>query len=498
MRSYSRMRSMRLGTVATDRDVRAPRVMPSLAQVKTRHALRRTASIAALITIDTLSLLLAAVLVAPATGLGWVAPLPVLSWPDYFVACAVLIIVASLKGLYLRRSTRHNISAIVTAWMMAFVITLALSVLVDPKVIGFRYVLVWCLGGACAVAARCLYDALGIRIYGSAGGDPPALVLGSLDSCAAACKTLAELPAAYRLRPIGLVVPEGEQDRGSPTSTDVSIIGDYAQLAQALKASGALEVVIADAEQANGHLGTIISVSRQAGATLKILHALPHDAVTFVPGFDQPLYVVQSAPARPGSYVVKRAGDRIVAAAALVLLSPVLLAIALLIRMTSPGPVLFVQPRVGVGQRVFLCWKFRTMVQGAARLQTSLEQHNDADGALFKMRQDPRVTPIGRVLRRLSLDELPQLFNVLRGEMSLVGPRPLPLRDWELMEEWHRRRHVMLPGITGLWQVSGRSDLSFDDMIRLDLQYLETWSLMSDLHILWRTAGAVIAPRGAY
>ncbi len=117
---------------------------------------------------------------------------------------------------------------------------------------------------------------------------------------------------------------------------------------------------------------------------------------------------------------------------------------------------------------------------------------------LFKIRDDPRVvTPVGRVLRRLSLDELPQLWNVLRGEMSLIGPRPLPLRDCALMEEWHRRRHVVLPGMTGLWQVSGRSDLGFADMMRLDLQYIETWSLKRDLLIVWRTAGTVFHSRGA-
>ena len=154
--------------------------------------------------------------------------------------------------------------------------------------------------------------------------------------------------------------------------------------------------------------------------------------------------------------------------------------------------------RIGVGQRPFRFYKFRTMVQNARESQGALEDLNEAGGVLFKVRNDPRVTRVGGVLRRLSLDELPQLFNVLKGDMSLVGPRPLPLRDCELMGTWHRRRHVMLPGITGLWQVSGRSDLSFDDMVRLDLQYMETWSLRSDLHIMWRTAGAVLNSHGAY
>ena len=182
----------------------------------------------------------------------------------------------------------------------------------------------------------------------------------------------------------------------------------------------------------------------------------------------------------------------------LVVLSPLFLIIAALIKVTSHGSVLFVDQRIGVGQRPFDFYKFRTMVHDARESQGSLEELNEADGVLFKVRDDPRITRVGRILRRLSLDELPQLLSVLKGDMSLVGPRPLPLRDCELMEEWHRRRHVMLPGITGLWQVSGRSDLSFDDMVCLDLQYMETWSLKSDLYIVWRTAGAVVRSRGAY
>jgi lipopolysaccharide/colanic/teichoic acid biosynthesis glycosyltransferase len=240
---------------------------------------------------------------------------------------------------------------------------------------------------------------------------------------------------------------------------------------------------------------------RRGGAAVKVVSPglQPHgDAVTYIPGLDSPLFVVRPRPARAGSYLVKRAGDRVGSALLLVVLSPLLLIIATLIRLTSRGPVFFVDERIGVGQRPFDCYKFRTMVDGARASQDALEALNEADGVLFKLRDDPRLTRIGRVLRRLSLDELPQLLNVLKGDMSLVGPRPLPLRDYRLMEEWHWQRHVMLPGMTGLWQVSGRSELSFDDMVRLDLQYMEIWSLKIDLHIMWRTTAAVVRSRGAY
>ena len=151
-----------------------------------------------------------------------------------------------------------------------------------------------------------------------------------------------------------------------------------------------------------------------------------------------------------------------------------------------------------MGGVVFTCLKFRTMVDDADARQADLEGSNEATGALFKMREDPRLTRVGRMLRRFSLDELPQLLNVVRGEMSLVGPRPLPERDYEMLEDWHRKRYLVLPGITGLWQVSGRSELDFDELVHLDFIYLERWSLALDLTILLKTIPAVFTRRGAY
>jgi lipopolysaccharide/colanic/teichoic acid biosynthesis glycosyltransferase len=138
------------------------------------------------------------------------------------------------------------------------------------------------------------------------------------------------------------------------------------------------------------------------------------------------------------------------------------------------------------------------MRRGAEEQQKRLESENEAEGALFKLRDDPRVTRVGAFLRRFSLDEVPQVLNVVRGEMSLVGPRPLPIRDYKLLEPWHRKRYLVLPGMTGLWQIAGRSDLSFDDLVRLDFYYLENWSIWLDISILAKTVPAVISRRGAY
>ena len=203
-------------------------------------------------------------------------------------------------------------------------------------------------------------------------------------------------------------------------------------------------------------------------------------------------------PAGGTNFIWKRVLDVTLSALLLLILSPLLVLIAILIKLTSHGPVLFVDKRVGIGQRPFNCYKFRTMVAGARESQDVLEEQNEADSVLFKIRDDPRITALGRLLRRFSLDELPQLFSVLKGDMSLVGPRPLPLRDCERMEEWQRRRHIMLPGMTGLWQVSGRSGLDFSDMVQLDLRYMDTWCLKNDLRIMLKTMGTVVRSRGAY
>jgi exopolysaccharide biosynthesis polyprenyl glycosylphosphotransferase len=196
--------------------------------------------------------------------------------------------------------------------------------------------------------------------------------------------------------------------------------------------------------------------------------------------------------------LVKRALDISGAVLGLILLSPVLLAAALAVKLSSPGPVLFVQPRYGLNRRRFNMLKFRTMVDAADKLQPELEHLNESKGPAFKIRDDPRITPVGRWLRRTSIDELPQLWNVLRGEMSLVGPRPLPERDVHRFAEGTlMRRFSVWPGLTCLWQISGRSELSFERWIELDLSYVDRWSLALDLQILLKTVPAVIRGTGA-
>jgi exopolysaccharide biosynthesis polyprenyl glycosylphosphotransferase len=196
--------------------------------------------------------------------------------------------------------------------------------------------------------------------------------------------------------------------------------------------------------------------------------------------------------------VAKRVLDIAVSFILLILLAPVFVIIALLIRLWSDGPVLFRQERVGLNKRRFLIFKFRTMVPNAEKILAELEGQNEVSGPVFKIREDPRITPIGKVLRRTSIDELPQLFNVLKGDMSLVGPRPLPVRDYEgFNEDWQRRRFSVRPGITCLWQISGRSSIPFEQWMRMDLQYMDEWSLWLDVKILAQTLSAVLKGSGA-
>ena len=196
--------------------------------------------------------------------------------------------------------------------------------------------------------------------------------------------------------------------------------------------------------------------------------------------------------------VVKRIMDFALSLILLLLFLPLFFATSIAIKLTSPGPVFFVQERVGLNKRRFRLYKFRTMIPDAELKQSEIENLNEVSGPVFKIQDDPRITRIGKFLRKTSIDELPQLLNVLRGDMSLVGPRPLPVRDYTgFNEDWHRRRFSAKPGITCLWQVNGRSSVPFEKWMELDMQYIDQWSLSLDFLILFKTIPAVFRGSGA-
>ncbi|TDC74337.1 sugar transferase [Actinomadura sp. 7K507] len=282
----------------------------------------------------------------------------------------------------------------------------------------------------------------------------------------------------------------------------VPVLGDFSQAAAVADRIGADSVAVLACPEMDGvALRRLAWQIERDDVELVVAPALmdvtgPRISIRPVSGL--PLLHVEHPELDGGRKVFKGLFDRTAALGGLVLLSPLLLVVAFLIKVTSSGPVMFRQARVGRGGREFTVMKFRTMVQDAEARKVELMQQNENDGVLFKIRQDPRVTRVGRWLRRYSLDELPQLFNVLRGEMSLVGPRPpLPEEVAQYGGDVYRRL-VVKPGLTGLWQVSGRSDLSWEESVRLDLRYVDNWTLALDLQIMWKTWSAVFRGSGAY
>ncbi len=279
------------------------------------------------------------------------------------------------------------------------------------------------------------------------------------------------------------------------------VMGSVNHTLQAVRTSGAEGVIVVTTAVGMAAANRLARELPEAGIRVEVMSALRDIAVERLDlrSLGQfPMLHVEPVQRRGWRVAAKRGFDATMAAAALVLTAPLLAVVAVAIKITSPGPVLFRQQRLGRGGELFPLLKFRTMVVDAEQRLAELRASNEADGPLFKLHRDPRVTPLGRFLRRFSIDELPQLWNVLRGDMALVGPRPaLPTEVSGWSPELHQRLRVR-PGITGMWQVNGRSRASFDDYCRLDLYYVDNWSLLTDLSILVQTVPAVLLRRGAY
>ncbi|WP_017571302.1 sugar transferase [Nocardiopsis halotolerans] len=308
----------------------------------------------------------------------------------------------------------------------------------------------------------------------------------------------------HGMRVVGVCLPHEETVPGAGVDEveGCPVLGTFTSAADAAALVGADTVaVLACPEMDGAELRRLAWRLEKTDTDLIVASALmdvagPRTSIRPVAGL--PLLHVEHPELVGARRVLKGVFDRCAAALALVLLSPLFLVLSALIRSEGGGPALFTQTRVGRGGDEFTVYKFRTMVVGAEALKAMLQPRNEHDGVLFKMRRDPRVTAVGAWLRRYSLDELPQLVNVVRGEMSLVGPRPPLPEEVARYGDDVRRRLVVKPGMTGLWQVSGRSDLSWEESVRLDLRYVENWSLTLDIQILWKTWSAVIRGAGAY
>ena len=412
-------------------------------------------------------------------------------------AATTMVLVFAKNRLYAPREGRGGGARILSSATLTTAV-----VLVVLLVAGFRfdtyYIFYssWLLVGALDVALRTSYDSGTALVLDALRFERRALLVGSPSLVASIAESLERAESRQGV-PYRVV---GSHRLSAGLGTDAGS-EEAAALRRALDPDAVDEVILAGSANADAPVLELLDLCRRRGIPVRLApttaELLTH-SVQAVPAPGLPLFELRPPVLGGAAFLTKRAFDLVVGGLIGLLVAPVLALAAIAIRLEDGGPVIYRHRRVGVEETEFTCFKLRTMRTGAELEQLGLETANEADGPLFKIRDDPRITRVGRVLRRLSIDELPQLWNVLRGEMSLVGPRPLPRRDYELLDALHKKRYLVLPGLTGLWQVSGRSDLSFDELVRLDFYYIETWSIWLDLTIMARTIPVVLGRRGAY
>jgi exopolysaccharide biosynthesis polyprenyl glycosylphosphotransferase len=483
----------------SDHDMRRKRP-PALSLLLRMSTARRGARVLSLLALDFVGVALAIFtsLILKALVLdGAVQFHPALHETERILPFAYLLtaLLFARSGLYAERALRPGLSRIVGSLFQVAFVALLFAV-VSGEHFSSYYLFYGGLAFALLYVAslRAGYESLTGVILRAAGYRRRAMLVGTGKQITDVAHALGDAPHSP-IEVVGYLAP------GALADDSLRLLGELGDLDAVLASQRIDEVIIADPDFPEVDALELVDQCNQRGVRVRVapstMEILIHRA-EFVPGQSVPLFELGPPVFEGVDFALKRTFDLIGASILLTLLSPLLLAITIAVRATSRGPVLFRSTRRGIGQRPFPCLKFRTMHTDAEEQQADREELNEATGALFKIREDPRLTRVGSFLRRTSFDELPQLINVLRGEMSLVGPRPLPQRDYDMLEDWHRKRYLVLPGITGLWQVSGRSELDFDDLVHLDFIYLEHWSLALDLTILLKTIPAVVSRRGAY
>ena len=462
---------------------------------------RRFASILALVALDlvglTLGVFVALVLRElylgdwpPIWGIVWDTET---KWLPFLTVITVLVF--WVGGLYRRRELRAGVGQIVLSLVLVAAITLAFGLGT-----GYHFTTYGLTPTAVVTTAvfigilRASYELLTRDVLRLAGARRRTVLVGEGEQLADLRRMLGADRSGIRYEFLGAIAPNGD-------AGDLAVLGGFDAVPRILREHDVHELIVTDGGYAERELLELVEEAHRFGVKVKIAPRTTElllQRAEYIPGEGAPLFELRP-PALAGSeWAVKRGFDLLVSSLVIVVGLPLWATVAAAVKLTSRGPVFYRDRRIGLGERAFGMMKFRTMYADASERQAALESVNEASGPLFKIKDDPRVTPVGRFLRRFSLDELPQVLNVLWGEMSLVGPRPLPIRDYEQLQTWHRKRYLVLPGMTGLWQVSGRIDLSFDDLVRLDFYYIENWSIWLDITILARTLPAVLARRGAY
>jgi exopolysaccharide biosynthesis polyprenyl glycosylphosphotransferase len=477
------------------RDVRAGS-MPLLKGVLRFEALRRGGRVVTLAALDVAGMFLAiwtALAIKAAVRAPGILDSTFAQAREYApLACLVMLLLFARSGLYRDRGQRPGFATLISGLCQVTLIVLLYAV-IEGHDFSSYYIFYGTLFFAIVYVSgfRWAFERFSGAVLRAAGYRRRAVLVGSgshIDAVAHALRDSSEV------QPFGYVSLTPRRSDGR--------LRDFGTLEGLERNFDAIdEVLIADPAFPQDQAVELVDRCHQHGKRVRVAPSTMEilmDRVEFVPGQSLPLFELKPPVFEGADFVLKRAFDLVGSLLLLIALSPLLVGVAVAIKLGSRGPVLYRSRRPGIGGQPFDCLKFRTMEEGADSRQDDLEHRNEAGGAIFKIRQDPRVTRVGALLRRFSLDELPQLLNVLRGEMSLVGPRPLPQRDYDLLDDWHRKRYLVLPGMTGLWQVSGRSELDFDELVRLDFLYLERWSVFLDFTILLKTIPAVFRSRGAW
>jgi len=463
-------------------------------------ALRRLASIVALVTIDLVGLVLGiyVALLLRSLYLGDFTPFWNSLWDKEGEWLPFLTVITVLvfwtNGLYRRREIRPGLGGVIASLIVVALITLAFGLGT-----GYHFTTYALTPTALVLTAlfigvfRAAYEVVTRDVFRVAGLTRRAVLVGEGERLAELRRSLGSSRSGIPYEFVGAISPRAKED-------GLQVLGSLDAVPTVLAERDVDELILTDTGFSPRELLELVEAAHRRAVRVKIAPTTAElllERAEFVPGA-APLFELRPPALAGTDWAVKRGFDILVATLVILIGLPVWLTIAALIKLTSSGPVFYRDRRIGLGEREFGMMKFRTMYADAADRQEGLEAENEASGPLFKIKNDPRVTPIGGFLRRYSVDEMPQVLNVLWGDMSLVGPRPLPIRDYEQLEPWHRKRYAVLPGMTGLWQVSGRIDLSFDDLVRLDFYYLENWSIWMDITILAKTIPAVLARRGAY
>lgn len=421
--------------------------------------------------------------------------------PAQAALTAITIIVLAFQGLYRgprRISWPSQISTILQGTIISVAILIVIVFIFRPY---FFSRLIFGLAWVCTVVylgiARLVENLLRGMLRRRGIGVVRLLIVGAGTVGRAVMKSIVAQPElGYQV--VGFVDDDQEKLQDIGRFKALGVTGDLPQLVTELSVG---EVIITLPWLSHGKVLSIMGHCQRKGVLVKVVPDLFQISLTNV-DIDElsgiPLIGLREPAMKGTSRLLKRVMDVLISGLALIGLSPLLAVIAVAIKIDSPGPVLFRQPRVGQWGHVFTCWKFRSMHVGADAQKDELRKQTDAADVTFKLRDDPRRTRVGSVIRRMSLDELPQFYNVLKGDMSVVGPRPALPSEVDNYEDWHRQRLQVSPGVTGLWQVMGRSELPFAEMVMLDIYYIENWSLAMDLKILLRTVPTVLSGRGAY